>query len=1694
MKMRNIFISAFPVVVGFVLFWVGLAWLIWRPLLVDHLPELAISIEQGAVLFGCMGLALLFSALGFARLSLLVNLLTLAANLWVAVTRSPSVGWDLWTQHSPLTPLMQITIALVCCTIGVRDFSPRSRRLRWVLGGLACLSALLQMIARVQAWPLENGMAVIFRIEGLYTLLLVLMASSAIALIVQRRTEKVLGRQTRSVWLAGIGSLVAVLCWCVIGTQELNVKVHQSQILLSQAADQLNAAIKERFTVLNRLAERWAADGWLPDKTAFELDAHAFLRDIPGFKAMALVDEDGDVFLVHAASVEDDLWLRKHVAASSTSDLLHHVADSGKAHIGSPVLSEGMPARAIVALSLQPLHPRSGKPAYLVAVQQVADLFLQFPGLSVGLAAVSVEYGGAEIYSVGSVNRGDLLVQAPIPIDHDNLAQIKGWYRGTATEGPISFLSTAAMLVGMAATLFLMLNQQLSLSSRRRSHKLSRAHLALRRSLDAQHRLNSMKARMMRLSGDIIFALNRDLVFVEVSSSAERILGYSPMELKGSRIMEYVPQIERRRTGQAIESAMAERSIDWKFQSQLIDKSGKAVEMRWSGEWVEAEQLLYCVAHDVDWIRQQEKFNNASRRVYDQIVSRAALEDVLRSVADLVQTVVPNATLAVRRLMEGHRDLDLLMAAGPGAEFEKQLGEILPLTADSPAGNAIRAGNAVFTDKLDLPNSGPQCATARFACWASPMAHGEKLLGSVVVYWPDDQRLPHDTKALAAICQLATVAINAADDRRSLEASEQRYHSLYHFNPDAVYSFDAGGRYTSVNPQVAILTGLSESELLQSTYRSVVIPDELPMVDEHFDAVLQGEVRRYLAKCRGANGEVRTFDVTNMPIQVEDSVVGVFGIARDVTEQERTGSVIRAKERQLRQLLVDMRDAVLVLNQGGYVRFGNEAAQQMFGRTQSGLQNMRLHLPESPTKLFEWQTINAGGENLEVEVALSETEWEGEPMRLLSLRDLRTRNHFEQQLHLLHRSLEACYNAVTIADATDPELPLIYVNPAFERMTGFTRSEVLGRNCRFLQGPETDPIAVSKIRAALADNREVDIVLQNARKDGTAFWNHLYIAPVPDKMGRVDHFIGILNDITQQKKIEEQLEYGATHDILTELPNRRLLREYLARSCANVRRRGDTLAVGFFDLDGFKLINDSMGHDFGDRILIQVAQRMRACLKKGEMVARVGGDEFVVVSPSISRERSHRLMETAISAVGAPYKIGELEVHITASAGLTISDGSIKDPMQLVRESDLAMFRAKREGRNTWHEYTIDLGKDIEERLALRGDLKRALDNEELALYYQPIIDGRTHRIAGVEALLRWQHPVRGFVPPSFFIPLAEETGQIIPLSRWVLERACRDAATMRELGWSDCPVALNVSALYFQRTDFVSELERQILRHGLTPQSIEIEITESVLLDDAERAIETLRQVRKLGVKISIDDFGTGYSSLNYLKNLPIDKVKIDRSFVQEVISDRHDASIAKAIISMAHHLDLKVVAEGVEIEAQYAFLRRNHCDFFQGYLFAHPMPFDALARYLRDNSSSSNAWGDSGPTEVERVLLLLDDEENILRALVRVLRRDGYRILTAQTPREAFRLLASNNVDVIVSDQRMPEMTGTEFFHRVKDMYPETVRIILSGYTDLASVTSAINKGAIYRYFTKPWDDEELRDSIAVAFRKREDIEDTA
>lgn len=385
----------------------------------------------------------------------------------------------------------------------------------------------------------------------------------------------------------------------------------------------------------------------------------------------------------------------------------------------------------------------------------------------------------------------------------------------------------------------------------------------------------------------------------------------------------------------------------------------------------------------------------------------------------------------------------------------------------------------------------------------------------------------------------------------------------------------------------------------------------------------------------------------------------------------------------------------------------------------------------------------------------------------------------------------------------------------------------------------------------------------------------------------------------------------------------------------------------------------------------------------------------------------------------------------------------------------------------------------------LGNDLSRALANNEFELHYQPKVNCTSGDVVGVEVLLRWRHPVGGMIGAGAFVPALEESGQIRHVGRWVMREACRQMAQWIARGLSCPTIAVNISARQFESGELLAQVRESLAEAGLPPERLELELTETSLMHDVEGAIATLDELRQIGVRVSVDDFGTGYSSLAYLRRFPLDAIKVDRSFVRDITTNPEDVSIARIIIAMAHNLNLRVIAEGVETAEQLAFLMANNCDDVQGYFFSPPVPAAEMEKILADRRSIPAV--PEHAAKRQRTLLLVDDEENILAALKRLFRRDGYRILTAISGEEGLRLLAQNDVDVIVSDQRMAAMTGGEFLRRVKTLYPDTVRLVLSGYTELQSITDAINEGAIYKFLTKPWDDDLLRANIEEAFHHK-------
>ena len=599
----------------------------------------------------------------------------------------------------------------------------------------------------------------------------------------------------------------------------------------------------------------------------------------------------------------------------------------------------------------------------------------------------------------------------------------------------------------------------------------------------------------------------------------------------------------------------------------------------------------------------------------------------------------------------------------------------------------------------------------------------------------------------------------------------------------------------------------------------------------------------------------------------------------------------------------------------------------------------------------------------------------------------------EPELQLLYQAIAASSNGITISDAGQPDNPLIYVNRSFELMTGYSAEEVLGSNCRFLQGHDGDQPALDEVRAALREERDCFVLLRNYRKDGTPFWNEFRLSPVHDERGRLVNFVGVQNDVTERKhaeedlrrahdeledrvrqrtarltetnaqlqreiaerrELEEQLTHQAFHDPLTGLPNRALFFDRLELALERARRRDVEVAVLFMDLDDFKVINDSLGHEVGDQVLLAVVERLENCMLAEETLARFGGDEFTVLLEDVSGPSdAARVAERIGGALRAPFVLGGRERFVTTSVGISFGGRGGERPGDLLRNADLAMYQAKARGRNRHAVFEPVMGKRALQRLELEGALRRALERKEFRLHYQPKVSLESGEIVAMEALIRWEHPAQGLVFPAQFVPVAEEIDLIAPIGRWVLEEACRQARRWhaRFSGMPPLKVCVNLSAKQFQHCALLEDIGAALRETGLDPSALDLEITESVVMEDAPATIATLRDLKGLGVNLAIDDFGMGYSSLSYLKRFPVDFLKVDRSLIQGIGEGPKDEAILSALVTLAHSMGTRTIAEGVETKEQLARLREAGYDFGQGYYFARPLPSQAAGALLAEH-----------------------------------------------------------------------------------------------------------------------------------------------
>jgi len=811
-----------------------------------------------------------------------------------------------------------------------------------------------------------------------------------------------------------------------------------------------------------------------------------------------------------------------------------------------------------------------------------------------------------------------------------------------------------------------------------------------------------------------------------------------------------------------------------------------------------------------------------------------------------------------------------------------------------------------------------------------------------------------------------------AQARRESSARAEQLQSILDASPLAV-CLVADRRLMSANRAFERLFGYKFAEVAgQSVERYYLDAQAFAAFGQRlYPALANGGVATFEIQFRDRAGRVFWANFYARLLDAQQASKGAVVMIEDISGRKAAADALRESEEHYRQMFFDNASVMLLLDpEDGTLIDANEAATDFYGAALAELRGRSLSdihaLPQNKVlenlagvaagrrSYFAVEHRTAGGELRHVEVYASRVHSHGRILLYAIVHDITARRRAEEQLRLSAKVIEGSTEGMVI---TDRDTRILSVNPAFCRITGYAEADVLGRKPNMLKSDRHDADFYRAMWAAILSVGTWQGEIWNRGRDGRVFPEWLTISVVRDEQGAVSHYVGIFTDISERKASEERIRHLAEHDALTSLPNRVLLNDRLIQAILKAQRTQQKIALLFLDLDRFKNINDSLGHQVGDQLLQAVAERILRVVRASDTVSRPGGDEFILLLPEIvGADETARVAAKLLEVLAQPYRIEGHELVVTASIGISIFPDDGADMQTLIRSADTAMYHSKESGRNAYHFFMPEMNVRVSERMSLEHSLRHALEREEFLLHYQPQIDIGSRRIIGMEALVRWRHPLDGLVPPSKFIPVAEDSGLILALGAWVLNEACRQNRAWQEMGLPEIPVAVNISALQFRQNHFAETVDQALAASGLSADCLELELTESVMMHAAERNIELLQAIRRAGVKVSIDDFGTGYSSLSYLKRLPIDKLKIDQAFVRDIVTDADDAAIIGAIIGLAQNMKLKVIAEGVENEAQLDFLQRSGCTEIQGYFFSRPLPPDEFESLWRASLRSEN------------------------------------------------------------------------------------------------------------------------------------------
>lgn len=802
-----------------------------------------------------------------------------------------------------------------------------------------------------------------------------------------------------------------------------------------------------------------------------------------------------------------------------------------------------------------------------------------------------------------------------------------------------------------------------------------------------------------------------------------------------------------------------------------------------------------------------------------------------------------------------------------------------------------------------------------------------------------------------------------------LERERQRYQSLFTHHPDAVYELDADGRFLSANPALGRLLRVPPDLLASITFEPYTHEDDLPLVLDRFHKALEGVPQHYEARGYRHDGEPWTIYITNVPIVIDGRTEGVFGIARDITESKAAADRLRASERRFRIVAEQTGEMIYDANLlDGEVRWDG-AIRDVIGMTRDELAGadsteweQRVH-PDDRDRFRrgrDRQRRRCGRFRLDYRVRRKEGHYihvedsgvyladeTGKAVRLLgAMADVTEARRQDRELRLAANALGNIAEGVVITDGEDR---IVSVNDAMVRISGFDRGELVGENLDTLRSGQHGPEFHEDLREAVMRDGVWQGEIFGRRKNGEVYPSLVTMSAVSTADSQ-RHFVITINDISAHKAYEERLDFLSYHDPLTELPNRNLFRERVERGIREAARRSRMTALLFIDLDQFKHVNDSMGHVVGDDFLREIARRLREVTGPDDTVARLGGDEFGVLLEGLDHvDDAASVAQKVLNGIRRGFTRHEQEFHPSASIGISCFPDDGEGFEALMKHGEMAMYQAKESGRNTYRYFSMDMNRHARERLLIANSMQQGLRENGFYLEYQPCLDMSTGHVLGAEALVRWRHPELGRLAPDRFIPVAEDTGMIGDLGEWVLDEACRQIREWLDNGIDPGRISVNLSAGQLGATDLPERMRGIMERWNVAPERLEFEVTESMMMRDPEKARRLLGSLKEMGLRIAVDDFGTGYSSLSYLRMFPIDTLKIDRSFVENLPDDRNSVAITRGIIALAGSMGLTVVAEGIETEPQREFLALEGCTHGQGFHFSRPVGPKALLDWRR-------------------------------------------------------------------------------------------------------------------------------------------------